>query len=121
MIDKVLTNLVYLFYPKNTCAYTQKDEYFATEEYNRLKEIIAGFASEENKNLRKSIIDSFEKDITLKNFNDLSLFDWEDRCFTFSLNIIEDKELYTISLYLSILIPYYVIYYYFVKVFLYLL
>jgi orotidine-5'-phosphate decarboxylase len=40
MIDKILTNLVYLFYPQNICAYTQKEEYFVTEEYNRLKEII---------------------------------------------------------------------------------
>nr|WP_294923644.1 hypothetical protein [uncultured Flavobacterium sp.] len=109
MIDKVLTNLIYLFYPQNICSYTQKEEYFATEEYNRLKEIIVDFDSEKSKILRTSIIDSFGKDITLKNFKDLSLFEWEDRCFTFNLNIIEDGELYTISLYVSVLIPYYVI------------
>ena len=109
MIDKVLTNLVYIFYPQNVCAYTQKEEYFETEEYSRLKKIIVSFASGESEILRTSIIDSFEKDKTLKNFKDLSLFDWEDRCLTYNLNIIEDHELYTISLYLSVLIPYYVI------------
>ncbi len=109
MIDKILTNLVYLFYPQNICAYTQKEEYFVTEEYKRLKEIIVDFDSEKSQIFRTSIIDSFGKDITLKNFKDLSLFDWEDRCFTFNLNIIENGELYTISIYLSVLIPYYLI------------
>lgn len=37
MIERVLKNLVYLFYPKNICAYTEKDKYFATAEYKRLK------------------------------------------------------------------------------------
>jgi len=109
MINKVLTNLVYLFYPKNVCAFTEKDKYLLTEEYKRLKEIIVDFDSEKSKTLQANIIDKFEKDYTLKNFKDASLFDWEDRCLTFNLTIIEDGELYTISLYLSILIPYYVI------------
>lgn len=111
MINKVLTNLVYLFYPKNVCAFTEKDKYLETEEYQRLKEIIVDFDSEKSKTLQASIIDTFEKDHTLKNFKDASLFAWEDRCLTFNLTIIEDDELYTISLYLSILIPYYVIKY----------
>lgn len=109
MIDKVLKNLVYLFYPKNVCAYTEKDKYFATAEYKRLKDIIVEFDSEKSKTLRNAIVHLFEEDYTLKGFEDFSLFEWEDRCLTFNLTIILNEELYTISLYVSILIPYYVI------------
>lgn len=109
MIDKVLTNLVYLFYPKNVCAYTEKDKYFETTEYKRLKDIIVEFDSEKSKTLRNGIVDLFKEDDTLKGFEDFSLFEWEDRCLTFNLTLILNEELYTISLYISILIPYYVI------------
>jgi hypothetical protein len=109
MIDKVLKNLVYIFYPKNICAYTEKDKYFATAEYKRLKDIIVEFDSEKSKILRSEIVNLFEGDYTLKGFEDFSLFEWEDRCLTFNLTIILNEELYTISLYVSILIPYYVI------------
>lgn len=109
MINKVLTNLVYQFYHKNICVFTEKDKYFKTEEYKRLKEILADFDSHESKILRSGIIDKFQNDYTLKNFTDASLFEWEDRCFTFNLFIIENEDLYTISLHLSVLVPYYVI------------
>ena len=51
----------------------------------------------------------FEKDSILKNFRNVSLLDWQDRSITYNLSIVEDDELYTISLYLSILIPFYTI------------
>jgi hypothetical protein len=109
MIDKILTNLVYLLYPRNICAYTEKDKYFNTEEYKRLNQIVSDFDTENGKVLRKSILEKFENDETLKRFQDFSLFNLEDRCMTFNASIIEGRELYTISLFVSVIVPYYVI------------
>lgn len=109
MINKILKNLVYLFYPQNICAYTERDKYFMTEEYKRLNQIITEFDSENGQALRATMLKEFKTDYTLKDFVDSSLFDWKDRCITFNLTIIEDDELYTISLYMSVLIPYYMI------------
>ncbi|KLT67919.1 hypothetical protein [Flavobacterium sp. ABG] len=109
MINKIFENLVYLFYPKNVSAYTEKEKYFETEEYIRLSNIIAGFDTEESKKRHIALINEFEKDYTLKGFRDFSAFDLEDRCTTFCLTIIEEGELYTLSLYTSFLIPYYVV------------
>jgi hypothetical protein len=109
MIEKVLKNLVYLFYPQNICAYNEKDKYFISEEYKRLTQVINDFDTEEGKAVREAIIKEFENDYTLKNINDYTLFSSSDRCMTFNLSIIENGELYTISLFISILIPYYVI------------
>jgi hypothetical protein len=109
MIDKVLTNLVYLLYPRNICAYTEKDKYFISEEYKRLNQIVSDFDTEDGKVLRKTILEKFENDKTLKNFADFSLFNLGDRCMTFNVSIIAGRELYTISLFVSVIVPYYVI------------
>jgi hypothetical protein len=109
MIEKVLKNLVYLLYPRNICAYTEKDKYFISEEYKRLNQLITDFDTEDGKILRNIILKEFEKDKTLKDFQDFSLFHIGDRCITFNVTIIEDKELYTISLFMSVIVPYYVI------------
>ncbi|WP_264532280.1 hypothetical protein [Flavobacterium sp. N502540] len=109
MIEKVLKNVVYLFYPRNICAFTEKDIYFISEEYKRLFQTINDFNSEEGKVFRKRIVAEFEHDYTLNKLNDHTLFDLGDRCMTFNVSIIEDGELYTISLFISIIVPYYVI------------
>ena len=109
MIGKILMNLAYLYYPKNICPWTQKELYLETMEYERLKALIEYFDSEENQKLRNSIRVEFDKDLVLRGFEDFSRLDWEDRCYTFFLNIVEGGELCSITLYLSILIPYYVI------------
>lgn len=109
MIDKVLKNLVYLLYPRNICSYMEKDKYFISEEYKRLNQIINEFNSEEGKVFRETFLKEFEGDNTLKDFRDFSLFDWGDRCMTFNVTIIEDSELYTISLFMSVIVPYYVV------------
>ena len=89
MIDKVLTNLVYLFYPQNICAYTQKEEYSMTKEYNRLKEIIVDFDNKkrilvpflsEDKNNVQGVL-SLAKDADGK-----TTFDITDRYFSMREN-----------------------------------
>ncbi|SHM49516.1 hypothetical protein [Flavobacterium chilense] len=110
MIEDVLTNFVYLYYPKNVCPWDERDKYLKTVEYNRLRKIIDYFDSEENLRIRDNIKKEFENDIVLKEFQDFSTLDGcEDRCFTFFLNIFENGELLSISLHISLLLPYYVI------------
>ncbi|KFF20300.1 hypothetical protein [Flavobacterium hydatis] len=109
MITKTLTNLIHLLYPRNICAYTEKDKYLVSEEYKRLNQIVTDFDTKDRKVSSNSILEKFENDKTLKKFADFSLFHLKDRCMTFNVSIIEGRELYTISLFISIIIPYYVI------------
>lgn len=109
MIEKVLTNLAYQFFPKNTYAYTEKDKYFISEEYKRLNQLVSDFDTEDGMFIRKTILEKFEDDEILRKFADLSLFNLQERCMTFNASIIEGRKLYTISLFVSVIIPYYVI------------
>ncbi|SNR83427.1 hypothetical protein [Flavobacterium sp. ov086] len=110
MIKKVLENIAYLYYPKNICAWTERDKLIASDEYKKLRSLIDSFDTEESIRERKVLTDEFEQDYTLKEFQDFSKLDhWEDRCLTFFLNVIENGELKSINLYISFLVPYYVI------------
>ncbi|MCR4034009.1 MULTISPECIES: hypothetical protein [Flavobacterium] len=109
MITEVLKNLAYLYYPKNVCPWTQKELYLETVEYKRLKALIKYFDSDDSEEIRNNIKAEFDKDPVLKDFQDFSRLDWEDRCYTFFLNVIEGGELCSITLYMSVLVPYYVI------------
>ena len=110
MINNVLLKLVYLYYPKNICPWNEKDKYIQTIEYKRLQSTIDYFDSDVNLIIRKKIKKYFEDDEILKNFQDFSRLDYnQDRCYTFFLNVVEGGEMYSISLHLSVLIPYYVI------------
>ncbi|MEO8532887.1 MAG: hypothetical protein ABI441_04020, partial [Flavobacterium sp.] len=51
----------------------------------------------------------FEKRQGFKDFQDFSRLDWQDRCFTFTLLLFKEGETYSITLYMSVLLPYYVI------------
>lgn len=109
MITEVLKELAYLYYPKNICPWTQKELYLETVEYKRLQLLIEHFDSDVNQKIRNNIVTEFDKDSVFKDFQDFSRLDWEDRCYTFLLSVVEGGEMYTINLYLSILAPYYVI------------
>lgn len=109
MITEVLKKLAHLYYPKNICPWTQKELYFETVEYKRLQSLIDFFDSDSNREIRNNIKAEFAKDSVLKDFQDFSRLDNQDRCYTFFLNVVEGGELCSITLYLSILIPYYVI------------
>lgn len=108
MINNVLLKLVYLYYPKNICPWNEKEKYMQALEYKRLQSAIDDFDS--NQIIRKNIKKEFEDDEILKDFEDFSRLDSnQDRCYTFFLNVAEGGEMYSISLHLSILIPYYAI------------
>ncbi|PJJ09946.1 hypothetical protein CLU83_3329 [Flavobacterium sp. 1] len=107
MIEKVLTNLAYLFYPTNICSRTQESQYFNSEEYKRLLKTIKYFQN--NSNIYIKLKEEFNNDNVLANFRNASLLDWQDRTINFELSVIENGELYTLSLLLSVLVPFYVI------------
>jgi len=107
MINNVLINLAYLFYPKKICSQTEEYEYMESKEHKRLLEIIKHF--EMNKSLYFDLEKTFKKDSSLKNIRDMSLFDYKDRALTFHLTVVEEGELFTVTLYLSVLIPFYII------------
>ena len=109
MIENVLKNLVYLYYPKSISFYSDNEKYLKSKEYFRLNNLIKDFESENKEVFSKSILKEFENDITLKDFKDNTLFSWGDRCMTFNIAVVEDGELYTVSLLISIVIPYYVV------------
>lgn len=109
MIDKVLKNLIYIFYPKNISFEREQVKYFASEEYIRLNQILTTFQSDSKELCSKNILKEFENDYTLKNFKDFTLFEYGDKCLTFNFGFIEDSELYTVSLLISVLVPYYTI------------
>lgn len=110
MIEHVLTNFVYLYYPKNVCPWDDKEKYLKTLEYKKLQSTIDYFNSDENQTIRNNIKKEFQEDLILKDFEDFSILDSnQDRSYTFIVNIFEGGELYSITLYLSFLIPYYAI------------
>ncbi|OOV20050.1 hypothetical protein [Flavobacterium sp. LM4] len=109
MITEVLKSLAYLYYPKNICPWNQQELYLETSEYKRLQSIIDFFDSDESQKTRNTIKEEFGKDLVLKDFQDFSRLDLQDRCYTFLLTVVEDGELCSITLYMSILIPYYVV------------
>lgn len=110
MITEILKSLAYLYYPKNICPWNQKEQYLGTSEYKRLQSLIDFFDSDDNQKIRNNIKKEFQDDLILKDFEDFSILDSnQDRCYTFFLNVFEGGELYSISLYLSFLIPYYTI------------
>lgn len=109
MINEVLTNLTYLFYPRGICPWNESEKYLQSEEYKRLQSTIDFFYSDESQKIRNVIKKDFELDLTFKDFEDHSRRESQDRCFTFFINVIEDGELHSITLYLSFLSPYYVI------------
>jgi hypothetical protein len=110
MINNVLLNLADLYYPKNICPWNEKEKYMQALEYKRLQSTIDYFDSDANLIIRKSIKKEFDDDEILKDFEDFSRLDSnQDRCYTFFLNVVEGGEMYSISLHLSILVPYYAI------------
>lgn len=100
-IDLVLYN----YYPQNIDSISQRDLYIESKEFKNLQGIIS-----ENQNIYEA--DGFDFIGYLKGkyhgkviFNDVTYFQWMDRCFTFEF--IEKKEnlIWMTKTYLSILTP----------------
>jgi hypothetical protein len=109
MINEVLKNLIYIFYPKNISYEKEREKYFESQENIRLNQTLKAFQSDSKELYSKNILREFENDYTLKKFQDFTLFEYGDKCLTFNFSIIENRQLYTISLLISVIAPYYAI------------
>ncbi|OXA99261.1 hypothetical protein B0A81_21445 [Flavobacterium plurextorum] len=107
MVSEILRNVVYSYYPKDVCFNTEITKYLGSDEYQKLYQRIKKFDHEHRQDISKGIIREFKKNNYLKNFEDFTLLDLGERCMTFSLTVIRDGNLYTISLFLTVIVPYY--------------
>lgn len=110
MIDKVLKNLAHSFYPKNICSIHDKENYLQSCEYKNLSKTLNSFFEYKTFPFYGDLINCLKEDKFFEKVQDVTLLEWEDRCISLELDIIEGKTLDKICLHISLLVPYYVIY-----------
>jgi len=111
MIETILKNIAYTYYPKEIDAMTEKEDYVMTVEFNRLLDTINDI--QKNEGFQKSydsLIIGFNSHNSVKNIKDVSVLDWLDRCISFELDIVQGNELIKICLNISLIVPYYIVY-----------
>ena len=111
MLEEILKNIAYSYYPKGKCAITEKEYYVASIEYKNLSDTLSDLQT--NSNFEKTynlLVSEFKKNEKINNIKDVSLLDWQDRCLSFELDIFDGDRLIKICLNISLLIPYYAIY-----------
>ncbi len=99
-------NLAYFYFPKNLVPDESK-KYSNSKEFKRLKEVLNN-----NQNNEKilNLIDEFKKNIFFNEINDMSILDWQDRCFSFELDIFEENKLIKFCINISLLTNHFSIY-----------
>lgn len=103
MIKEIYRNIGYLYFPKDIDSITQKNEYVQTSEYKRLLELTLYFLN--NNNLDEVL--KMIREILNFDFKDISMLNWQDRCFTLEYVELEENKLYRTIVYMSIIIPVY--------------
>lgn len=103
MIKQIYRNIAYLYFPKDIDSITQKNEYIQTPEYKRLLELTISFL---NKNNLDEVL-KVTRDVLGFDFKDISMLNWQDRCFTLEYAELEEDKLYRTIVYLSIINPVY--------------
>lgn len=102
-------SLAYTFYPKGISPYYDREDYNRTKEYKLLLDTIKNRTSFSEKNKNELMNDLGE--ITKMNFDDFSLFSWEDRAYNLQSVIqYSDHLIEVMCLNISVIIPYYTIY-----------
>jgi len=111
MIENLLKNIAYLYYPKGICSINEREEYNSSEEFQRLISITNTFyQNDDNKTNYDLLFNELKKQDLIKNIQDNTTFHF-DRCITFELDIVEGEEkLIKICLNISLLVPYYALY-----------
>lgn len=110
MIKTNLENLAYLFYPKNIDNMLNKENYLKTYEYKKLSSTINKYSNYLESDFYNKIIDEIKSINQLKNISDATVFNWEDRCISLEIDIIQNSTLNKICIHISFLIPFYMIY-----------
>ncbi len=102
MLQYLLKNQLYNYYPSNICFRTEYNSYIETMEYKLLLKTIDNF-----KNKVASVDLELKQNIWLQLFQNTSQLDYYDRSITYIYSFVQGKELFTLSLSLSILMPFY--------------
>lgn len=111
MLENILTNIAYSYYPKNICSFNEKDKYKNSLEFKKLQHILNSFYDDaKNLHALKLLEKEFSKNIKIHKIQDRTSLSF-DRCLSYELEIIEnDNVLVRICLNISLIVPYYVIY-----------
>lgn len=114
MKKKNLLDIVYKYYPRNVDCINRKEFYISTKEYKNLLIKINISKKEYSKN--KLIINDLKKiSENWGDFNDLTYFEWLDRCYTFEIIKKNNNTFFQLKIYQSILAPFYFIKFYEIK------
>ncbi|AWH86644.1 hypothetical protein HYN59_16700 [Flavobacterium album] len=110
MTKEYFTEAVYKYFPRGINEISHLQDYMASTEFIAL----SNKCHEEELRKKNGDFDRFYKEIesldTLKNFYDFTLFHQNDRAHNLQLGELIGTKHYSICLYVSIIIPYYVIY-----------
>jgi hypothetical protein len=110
MIKSIFKNIAYSYYPKKIDNINDKVNYLNTSEYEKLSNVLNSFSDYKNSSFYLKLIDEISSLNSFKNIQDVTLLNWEDRCISLEIEILEGNILYKICIHISFLIPYYVIY-----------
>ena len=110
MIKSNLKNLAYLFYPKKIDNILDKENYLKTYEYKNLSNTLNEFTNYLESDFYTQIINEIKSIDQLKNINDATVFNWEDRCISLEIDILQNSTLNKICIHISFLVPFYIIY-----------
>lgn len=109
MLESILTNIAYLYYPKRLCAVKDRTEYLARPEFIRLTETLENSLAENEASLHQLLL-NIKGLPEFESIQDMSRHSWLDRCSTFEISYFGENRLDRIIILISLLVPYYVIY-----------
>ncbi|MBP4139143.1 hypothetical protein [Flavobacterium geliluteum] len=110
MIEIILKNLAYTFYPVGICAMNNRDLYVDSFEFkNLIDKVNSSFAVIHKERLDSQILDKLKENEILKDFENLTL-ESSDRCLSYKIDFIEENVLYQLCINISLLVPYYYAY-----------
>mgnify|MGYP001795205014 CR=1 FL=1 len=108
MIKDELYKIIHNFYPKGVDAVHARNEYIESFEYKNLLNLIDSYKKSANPQWVSDFLLKI-KDASLVEAKDITLFSWNDRCYTLEFTLNLNKQIYQIKFYKSIIIPCYLI------------
>lgn len=108
MLVNILKNIAYLYYPKGISNIDENERYLYSDEFRRLVFMLNTFYS--NNNDYHLLLEKLKAYDIIDKIQDLTSLSF-DRCLTFEIDYLKgDNKLIKISINISILIPYYMVY-----------
>lgn len=110
MVEKILKNIFYTYYPRGIDNNQNKEAYLNSKEYKKLSETITCFNNYKDSIFYKNILIKINNLGFQNNISDSTLISWEDRCITLEIDFLNKNILSKICINKSLLIPFYTIY-----------